>query len=180
MAGGGGAHAGKHGVDESRGGQQTRPGRAAASHRGDQRVPREARPQMKAPHVSLRSRLLYLAAAAFLPLALVSGISLLALVHQQREQAERAGIEITRALSTAVDAELSRSFAALDALATSTILDTGNLKSFQDRALRVIATRSQWRSVILHDRSGRMLLNTSYPIGAALPPTTEGQSVLYV
>ncbi|HZE61407.1 MAG TPA: ATP-binding protein [Burkholderiales bacterium] len=135
---------------------------------------------MKARRVSLRSRLLYLAAAAFLPLALVSGISLLALVHQQRELAERAGIEITRALSTAVDAELSRSFAALEALGTSTLLDTGDLKRFHDRATRVIGTRSQWRSVLLHDRSGRMVLNTGYPLGAPLPQTAEGQSVVYL
>ena len=56
--------------------------------------------------VPLRRRLLLLAAVAILPLALMSGIGLFALVHQQRQQAERAGIEITRALSTAVDAEL--------------------------------------------------------------------------
>ncbi|MBV9190301.1 MAG: response regulator [Betaproteobacteria bacterium] len=135
---------------------------------------------MKTPRVSLRSRLLYLAAAAFLPLAVVSGISLLALVHQQREQAERAGIEITRALSTAVDAELSRSFAALDALATSTLLDAPDLRRFHDRAVRVSATRSQWRSVILHDSKGRMVLNTASAFGAPLPPTTESESVAYV
>jgi len=130
--------------------------------------------------VSLRSRLLYLAAAAFLPLALISGISLLALVHQQREQAERASIELSRALSTAVDAELSRSFAALEALATSTVLDTHNLKSFHERAMRVAATRSQWRAVILHDSRGRMVMNTAYPLGAALPHTAESESIAYV
>src|SRR3954468_10329373 len=184
MARGGGAHAAKHGVDEPRGRNQARMGagggRAAAARRGDQRVSREARaPMNRVRRVSLRSRLLYLAAAAFLPLALISGISLLALVHQQREQAERAGIEITRALSTAVDAELSRSFAALDALSTSTLLDSGDLKRFHDRAMRVTATRSQWRAVILHDRSGRMVLNTAYATGAALPPTTEAPSIAY-
>jgi signal transduction histidine kinase/CheY-like chemotaxis protein len=134
----------------------------------------------KANRVSLRTRLLYLAAAAFLPLAVMSGVSLLALVHQQREQAERAGIEITRALSTAVDAELSRSFAALDALATSTLLDTPDLLLFHDRAMRVSGTRSQWRAVILHDARGRVLLNTAYPYGKPLPQTAEGESVAYV
>ena len=135
---------------------------------------------MRPRHVSLRSRLLYLAAAAFLPLAIASGISLLALVHQQREQAERAGIEITRALSTAVDAELSRSFAALDALGTSTLLDSRDLKQFHDRAMRVTNTRSQWRAVVLHDAQGRMLLNTAYPSGTPLPHTIESESIAYV
>src|SRR3954463_9580083 len=180
MARRGGAHAGKHAMDEPGGWYPDHAGRAAASPGGDQRLPREARAQVKTRRVSLRSRLLYLAAAAFLPLAVVSGISLLALVHQQREQAERAGIEITRALSTAVDAELSRSFAALDAIGTSTLLDAGDLKRFHDRALRVIDTRSQWRAVLLHDRAGRMILNTAYPPGTPLPQTAEGRSIAYV
>jgi len=40
---------------------------------------------MRLPPVALRTRLLYLAAAAFLPVALVSGLSLFALLHQQRQ-----------------------------------------------------------------------------------------------
>src|SRR5207245_3383847 len=110
---GGGADAGKHGMDESRGRHAAAAGRAAAAPRGDQRVSRKARTQVTPRNVALRTRLSYLAAAAFLPLALMSGVGLLALVHQQREQAERAGIEVTRALSTAVDAELQRSMSAL-------------------------------------------------------------------
>ena len=127
--------------------------------------------------VPLRSRLFYLAAAAFVPLALMSGIGLFALVHQQRNQAERAGIEITRALSTAVDAELSRSLAVLEAMATGTVLDSGNVAGYYDIARRVVATRPQWRAVILHDASGRMVLNTAYPFGARLPPTAESASL---
>src|SRR5437870_10236824 len=117
---------------------------------------------MKARRVSLRSRLLYLAAAAFLPLAVVSGISLLALVHQQRQQAERAGVEITRALSTAVDAELSRSLAVREAMATSTVLDRIQPARLDELAKRVAATRPQWRALILHDAKGKMVFNSGY------------------
>jgi len=130
--------------------------------------------------VALRSRLFYLAAAVFLPLAVMSGIGLLALVHQQRQQSERASIEITRALSTAVDAELSRSLAGLEAIATATVLDNGDLARYHQLATRVVATRPHWRAVILHDPSGRMVLNTAYPRGAALPQTAEGESLEYV
>jgi len=127
--------------------------------------------------VSLQSRLFYLAAAAFLPLALMSGIGLFALLHQQRQQAERAGIEITRALSTAVDAELSRSLAALEAIATATVLDNGDLARYYQLASRVVATRPHWRAVIVHDARGRMMLNTAYPYGARLPETAEPESI---
>ena len=130
--------------------------------------------------VALRSRLSYLAAAAFLPLALMSGVGLLALVHQQRSQAERAGIEITRALSTAVDAELNRSLAVLEAIGTATVLDNGGLARYHDLVSRVVATRPQWRAVILHDARGRMILNTAYPLGGALPQTAESESIQIV
>ena len=80
--------------------------------------------------VTLRTRLFYLAAAAFLPVALISGIGLFALVHQHRQQYERAGIELARALATAVDAELQRSISVLQSLANATTLDRGEIERF--------------------------------------------------
>ena len=127
--------------------------------------------------VGLRTRLFYLAAAAFLPLALMSGIGLLALAEQQRKQAERAGIEITRALSTAVDAELSRSLAVLEAMATSTLLDRVQPARIDELARRIAVTRPQWRAVILHDAKGRMIFNSAYPLDAPLPQTAERASL---
>ncbi len=127
--------------------------------------------------VGLRTRLFYLAAAAFLPLALMSGIGLLALVQQQRQQAERAEIEITRALSTAVDAELSRSLAVLEAMATSTLLDRAQPARIEELAKRIAATRPQWRAVILHDAKSRMIFNSGYALDASLPQTAERESL---
>ena len=72
--------------------------------------------------VALRRRLLVLVAAAILPVAVVSGIALYVFTEKQREQAGRAGQEITRALSTAVDADLNRAVAVLQAIGTATIL----------------------------------------------------------
>src|SRR5919197_6119175 len=97
-------HAGEHGVDESGGRHEGAARRAPTAGRRDQRLSRKARTPMRMRSVALRTRLLYLAAAAFVPLALMSGLSVFALLHQQRQQTERASIELTRALSTAVDA----------------------------------------------------------------------------
>jgi len=52
--------------------------------------------------VPLRRRLFLLALVAILPLAVASGIGLQALVTQQRLQAERASIDLARALGIAV------------------------------------------------------------------------------
>ena len=70
--------------------------------------------------VPLRRRLLLLAVAGMLPIALMSGVALVAIFYQQRAQAERAGLEISRALSIAIDAELQRSFSALKVVSNAT------------------------------------------------------------
>jgi hypothetical protein len=71
------------------------------------------------PGVPLRRRLFLLAAAGIVPLLIMSGIGLYALAQQQRIQAERIGLELARALATAVDAELRSSMSVVQALATS-------------------------------------------------------------
>jgi signal transduction histidine kinase/CheY-like chemotaxis protein len=115
--------------------------------------------------IGLRGRLMLLAAAGILPLATMSGIGLFALVQQQREQTERTSLELTRALGTAIDAELRSSIAVLDALAASTQLDGGDAASFHQIAQRVVTARPQWRAVILHDANGKVLVHTGYPQG---------------
>jgi signal transduction histidine kinase/HAMP domain-containing protein len=117
--------------------------------------------------VGLRRRLMLLAAAGILPLAAMSGFGLAALVQQQREQTERASLDITRALATAVDAELRSSMAVLEGLATAAPLDNNDADGFYRVAQRVVTTRPQWRAVILHEPDGKVAAHTGYPIGRA-------------
>jgi signal transduction histidine kinase/ActR/RegA family two-component response regulator len=124
----------------------------------------------------LRRRLYLLAAAAIVPLALMSGASVLLLVQQQRHQAERAALDLTRAMMTAVDADLQRSVSALDVLATSAALDAGNLPEFQRSSERAVATQPGWMLVNLVDPSGRMLLNTGVPAEGEMPQLAERES----
>ena len=125
--------------------------------------------------VSLRRRLLLLVAAGIAPVALVSGLALLYFYDQQREQAQRGGVEITRALATAVDAELRRTIAVLEVLATSPLLDTDDLAAFQGRAQHWLPTQPQWRTVILAAPDGTPLVNTRYA-SAPLPALAEMES----
>jgi signal transduction histidine kinase/ActR/RegA family two-component response regulator len=130
--------------------------------------------------VPIRRRLFLLAAASLLPIAIMSGAGLLALFHQQRSQAERAALEITRALTTAVDAELQRTISVLQVLATSGRLFTGEIGALEERMHRAAATQPTWRGVILADPEGKQLVNTRIPGGAGLPATADMASLLDV
>jgi signal transduction histidine kinase len=125
------------------------------------------------PGIPLRRRLLLLVAAGILPLAVMAGIALLALFEQQRKQAERSGIEVARALATAVDAELGRSIAVLQAMALGPALDTGDLKRYHETLSRVLETRPDWLTMTLAGPSGRQLLNARRPFGQSLPQVLD-------
>jgi signal transduction histidine kinase/ActR/RegA family two-component response regulator len=130
--------------------------------------------------VPLRRRLLLLAAASLLPIAIMSGVGLLALFHQQREQVQRAALEITRALATAVDAELQRSVSLLEVLGASGRLDNEQFGAFEERMRRAVLVQPAWRGVVLSDPEGRQIINTRFGTGTALPPTLDMESLLAV
>ena len=125
---------------------------------------------------SLRQRLFLLAAAGILPLALMSGIGLYVLAQQQRAQAERASLELARALASAVDAELHGVSHVLDALATSSALDTGDPVTFYRVAQPVAAARSHWRAILLTQPDGKVLVHTGYPPGRSDMAIAEPES----
>ena len=99
----------------------------------------------------------------------MSGIGLYALAQQQRTQAERIGLELARALATAVDGELRSSIAALQALATSVALERDDLPAFRERARRILESQPNWAAVFLADPSGRRLLDTRFRHRIDLP-----------
>ena len=126
--------------------------------------------------VPLRRRLLVLVAAGILPVAVVSGIALYVFTEKQREQAGRAGLEITRALSTAVDADLDRAIAVLEVLAAAPPLDSGDVQRFHLVMQRVLAANPEWVTVVLADPSGKPLANARLPFGANQTPLVEPAS----
>jgi len=129
---------------------------------------------MKGP---LRRRLFLVAVVGILPLTAMSGVGLYALLHQQRVQVERVGLEFARALATAVDAELRRTIAVLESLATAVALDRDDLSGFRLRAQRIVDTQRNWAAVTLADPAGRRLIDTRFAPGATLPPLTEKESL---
>lgn len=122
---------------------------------------------------SIRRRLFLLAAAALLPLVVMAGVGVSLLARNQHEEAERAGIELTRALAIAVAAELGRSTAVVEAVATSPTLDAGTLGDFHLRVARVVATQSHWHGIVVVDGMGTPLLDTRVSFGTPLPPLAD-------
>ena len=113
-------------------------------------------------------------------MAVASGFALLALFNHQRQQTERSGIEITRALSIAIDGELERTTAALQALAADPELAADNLPRHRELLNRAAAARPEWTEMIVHDARGRVVINTSIPAGAPLPGTVEPASLEHI
>jgi signal transduction histidine kinase/CheY-like chemotaxis protein len=121
----------------------------------------------------LRRRLLVLVLAAVLPLAAMAAVGLLQLARAQRAQAERAGLELTRALATAVDAELGTTIAVLQSLAVGLSLDTGDLRRYHEVLRRALLWRPDWITMNLADPSGRLLVNAERAFGEDLGVAVE-------
>ena len=133
-----------------------------------------------ARRVPLQRRLFLLALGAILPLAVASGIGLQALVTQQRLQAERASIDLARALSIAVGGELRLSISALETLATATGLGKDqDAAGFDTLAQEVLKTRPEWRQIMLARPDGAVVsLGKPLPAGQSMASlrTAEPQS----
>ncbi|MFC5461725.1 hybrid sensor histidine kinase/response regulator [Massilia niabensis] len=113
--------------------------------------------------LSLRRLLILLSAIGLLPLAALGLWSLhTAGGYQQREQ-DRAMLDLARALSSAVDAELDGTVAALASLARAPTMSAGDLKGFYDSAREQVAAQPEWLTIILTDASGNILFRTTSP-----------------
>ena len=88
-----------------------------------------ALPGKPTPKVRLRRRLLTLSLAGIAPIALIAGLGLVAIIHEQKSIAEQRSLEATRLTATAVDVEINRSLDLLQTLSQSPFLDDGNLDS---------------------------------------------------
>ena len=125
----------------------------------------------------LRMRLLLLVASGLLPLVIVLGWGLDNLVEERRANEQESVLELSRALATAVDAELRSAIALLQQMSTSDDLERADLRSFQSSARRT-AEQLDWRYVSLSDSDGRVLLRTREPYGTSDPTPREPHSMV--
>jgi signal transduction histidine kinase/ActR/RegA family two-component response regulator len=118
---------------------------------------------------TLQRRLLAVAVAGVLPLALLACVALFLIFQDRREDAQAHALEVTRALATAVNTELERSISGLGTLATASSIDRRDWALFDQASRRALDAQPSWRLVSLTDLDGRQLVNTGLEAGAALP-----------
>jgi signal transduction histidine kinase/ActR/RegA family two-component response regulator len=120
--------------------------------------------------MALRRHLIILAALTILPLLVFTTWTVLEMHREERARAERALTATARALSLAVDGEIGAIVAALESLATSRDLDSGNLRAFHAQASVLQARQEGWTTIALAEAGGANVLNVLRPLGAPLPP----------
>ena len=123
--------------------------------------------------MSLNRHVLLVVLSALVPLFLVAAALAWLLVERERENTERELRQSARLLSQAVDTELQRSFAALQALSRSESLRRGDLKAFYAEAADVRGALGLWDNLMLLSPRAEHLLNLMRPYGTPLPPLPQ-------
>jgi two-component system sensor histidine kinase/response regulator len=117
---------------------------------------------------TIRFWLICLVIACILPVTFAAGFLIVNSYRQNTAEVGRSTTATTRALIQAVDAELHGVQSALQALATSPHLTSGDLAGFHRQARETLNVRVGV-NVVLTDSAGQQVLNTLKPFGEALP-----------
>lgn len=111
--------------------------------------------------VPLRSRLLAIALAGIMPLALVAGLGLVSIVNDQKQLAKQRSLEATRLAATAVEVELRRSLDVLQALSQSPLLEEGDIDGFSGMVRRVLPSVPSWYALLIITPDGEVIRRVS-------------------
>lgn len=117
--------------------------------------------------LKIRTYLVLMAVAILLPVVVFSTVALQMLRDGEREAALRGLQETARATALTVDRELASSVTALELLARSPYLESGDLQAFYKQAALLNKRTTSW--IVLLDKNAQQLVNTARPFGEALP-----------
>ena len=126
--------------------------------------------------MKIRTHLVLLGLVILIPMVAFAVVAVVALDRQQRAAVERGAVETSRALSPALDRELSGMLATLSTLATARSLERNDLTAFYEDARRVHASRPEWNTILLIAPTGQLVMDTYFPFGLALPRIVERES----
>jgi signal transduction histidine kinase/ActR/RegA family two-component response regulator len=116
----------------------------------------------------LRTSLFLLSLATALPLVAFALLAAAFVVQHEYENLVSVANARNRAVLSAVDAELHGAINTLRAVAVIRSLGSDDLRTFHATAHEILATQPGWNNVLLHDSSGRQLVNASLPWGTPL------------
>ncbi|MFL6710023.1 MAG: response regulator [Massilia sp.] len=127
--------------------------------------------------LSLRQLLFLLTSLGLLPIAVIGAWGIHAAVARQQADLTHSIQALSRALGSAVEAELDTTVQAVRTLAASPSLAGRDLPAFYQATLSAAASQPDWRSVILTDADGRVLFKSSRPYGQADQQINDPQSL---
>ena len=119
--------------------------------------------------MKLRTFHLAVVGLTLVPLLGVAGLAIWWAHEDERRNMEQALLYHARSLTVAVDREVETSLAGLKGLATSTDLESSDLRNFYEEARLARDAYRRWLTVALVDPSGRQVLNLLRPLGSPLP-----------
>ncbi len=120
--------------------------------------------------ISTRATTAALVVAILAPVLLFSGILLTRFAAAEQARLEADVIERARAIAQDIDRDIAGLQAAIQALATSRLLQSGDLPEFYRQASEVRAFIGV--DVVLRELGGQQIVNTRLPWGEALPRVT--------
>ena len=119
------------------------------------------------PAPTLRQNLLVLAMVVLLPQLFLGAIISYRYADDARREVERRTISSSERYALDLERYLEGAVASVQALAGSVQPD--NLRDLYDRARRLLPLRGS--AVVMRDRTGQQIINTTLPFGASLPRT---------
>lgn len=118
---------------------------------------------------SIRTWLVLLVVVTVLPLAImVTAVTLSTTFESQTRTLDRVQ-QTTRALMAAIEGRFESRIALLQGLASSIALERGDFAAFRRGAEVALQALPSGSEIILSDKSGQQLVNTSVPAGTPLP-----------
>ena len=125
---------------------------------------------------SIRNHLFLLALGTLLPVVLLAAGLAAVQARQERQTFERGMHDRVVAITSAIDAELRATVAALRTLAENPTLAEGELERFYGVVRRVKDLNRDWVTVILANADGIQQVNATRPYGAEPLPANETAS----
>ena len=107
--------------------------------------------------------------AAVVPLGVLAAIFVFRLIDNERQAYHQAMTDVVRAMTVALDSEVQHSITALEVLALSDEIDSGDLDEFRTKAEVALARHGRWSNLVLARADGTRLLNLRIPNGAPVP-----------
>src|SRR5450830_743434 len=128
--------------------------------------------------MKIRSYLALMVGAILVPVIAFSAITLNLLLNAEREAALKGVREMARISLVSIDRELTNTQSALRMLSISSHLSNGEFAQFYDKAKYADQFGDTFTALL--DEQGALVLTTSVPYGAPLPPTTALERVTRV